>query len=107
MLESRRSTYRNLRCVVAPVPLNVTGATHERHGMKKFDILDRAPAMEAEIARTTNKLHLRILENYRRHAILEVCGMYQGILVPEMIVPHPVYRFHTPKGTRVIEGMDN
>jgi hypothetical protein len=73
--------------------------------MKKFDILNRAPAMEAEIARTTNKLHLRILENYRRHAILEVCGMYQDILVPEMIVPNPVYRFHTPKGTRVIEGM--
>ncbi|MGE4239994.1 hypothetical protein [Ramlibacter sp.] len=72
----------------------------------KFDILQRAPAMEAAIARTTNKRHLAILENYRRHAILEVCGLYEGILAPDMIVPNPVYRFHTPKGTRVIEGME-
>lgn len=73
----------------------------------KFNILDRAPAMEALIAKTTNKRHLAILENYRRHAILEVCGEWEGILEPDMIVPHPVYRFHTPKGTRVIEGMEN
>ena len=71
----------------------------------KFDILQRAPALEALIAKTTNKRHLAILENYRRHAILEVCGLYEGILAQDMIVPHPVYRFHTPKGTRVIEGM--
>jgi hypothetical protein len=72
----------------------------------KFDILQRAPALEALIAKTTNKRHLAILENYRRHAILEVCGKWEGILEPDMIVPHPVYRFHTPKGTRIIEGMD-
>jgi hypothetical protein len=72
----------------------------------KFNILDRAPAMEALIAKTTNKRHLAILENYRRHAILEVCGKWEGILEPDMIVPHPVYRFHTPKGTRIIDGMD-
>jgi len=71
----------------------------------KFDITQRAPAMEALIAKTTNRRHLAILENYRRHAILEVCGLYEGILAPDMIVPHPVYRFHTPKGTRIIDGM--
>ena len=72
----------------------------------KFDITQRAPSLEALIAKTTNKRHLAILENYRRHAILEVCGMYEGILAPDMIVPHPVYRFHTPKGTRIIDGME-
>lgn len=72
----------------------------------KFDITQRAPSLEALIAKTTDKRHLAILENYRRHAILEVCGMYEGILAPDMIVPHPVYRFHTPKGTRIIDGME-
>jgi hypothetical protein len=72
----------------------------------KFDITQRAPALEATIAKTTNPRHLAILLNFRRHAILEVCGLYEGILTPDMIVPHPIYRFHTPKGTRVIEGMD-
>jgi hypothetical protein len=31
--------------------------------------------------------------------------MWEGILAPDMIVPNPVYRFHAPSGTRVIEGM--
>jgi hypothetical protein len=72
----------------------------------KFDITQRAPALDALIAKTTDRRHLAILENYRRHAILEVCGLYEGILAPDMIVPHPVYRFHAPKGTRIIEGLD-
>jgi hypothetical protein len=72
----------------------------------KFDILQRAPALDALIAKTSDRRHLAILENYRRHAILEVCGLWEGILEPDMIVPHPVYRFHTPKGTRIIDGMD-
>ena len=72
----------------------------------KFDITQRMPAVEALIAKTDNPRHLAILENYRRHAILEVCGMWEGILAPDMIVPHPVYRFHAPSGTRIIECMD-
>ena len=72
----------------------------------KFDITKRLPGVDREIARTTNRRHLAILENFRRHSILEVCGMWEGILEPDMIVPEPIYRFHSPKETRVIEGME-
>lgn len=72
----------------------------------KFDITKRMPAVDALIAKTTNRRHWATLENYRRHAILEVCGMWEGILAPDMMVEHPIYRFHSPKGLRVIEGME-
>ncbi|MHB8690273.1 MAG: hypothetical protein ACYDHH_03415, partial [Solirubrobacteraceae bacterium] len=48
---------------------------------------------------TEHPLHRRILENYRRHAILEICGEWEGIFDPEMCVEHPVYYFN-------ITGMD-
>src|SRR5690606_10940301 len=54
----------------------------------------------------TDPRHLAILENYIRHAILEVCGMGGQILAPDMVVAHPVYRFHTPTGLNVVEGME-
>lgn len=72
----------------------------------KFDITQRLPGVDRAIARTSNKRHLAILENFRRHSILEVCGLWEGILAPDMMVPHPVYRFHSPKETRIIDGME-
>jgi len=51
--------------------------------------------------------HIAILENYRRHAMLEYCGRFEEILAPEMTVEHPVYRMNTPQGGHVVyDGMD-
>lgn len=72
----------------------------------KFDITKRLHEVDDLLARNDNPRHRAILKNYIRHANLEVCGLWKGILAPDMMVPHPVYRFHTPgKGLRVVDGM--
>lgn len=72
----------------------------------KFDITKRLAEVEECIARTENPRHLAILNNYVRHANLEVCGYWHGIVAPDMMVEHPVYRFHGPAGLRIIDGME-
>ena len=42
---------------------------------------------------TQNPLHRQILENYRRHAILEVIGEWEGIFDEDSCVEEPVYEF--------------
>ncbi|MBR0671761.1 hypothetical protein [Neoroseomonas soli] len=72
----------------------------------KFDITKRMPEVDRLIATLDNPRHIAILENYRRHAILEVCAMWEGIVAPDLMVPHPVYRFHMPEGLRILDGME-
>jgi hypothetical protein len=72
----------------------------------KFDITKRLPEVDEALARTDNPRHIAILNNYVRHANLEVSGLWQGILAPDMMVEHPVYLFHSPQGLRRIEGME-
>ncbi|HEY2578765.1 MAG TPA: hypothetical protein VGI74_20870 [Streptosporangiaceae bacterium] len=50
-------------------------------------------AADRLLAVTANPLHRQILENYRRHAILEVTANWRDIFVPDMTVPEPVYTF--------------
>lgn len=71
----------------------------------KFDISKRLAEVYDCIDRTENPRHLAILNNYIRHANLEVCGYWHGIVAPDMMVEHPVYRFHAPTGLRVVDGM--
>ncbi|RYG07300.1 MAG: hypothetical protein EON92_18660 [Burkholderiales bacterium] len=73
--------------------------------MQKIDITQRMKVVDDLIARTTNRRHWAILNNYKRHADLEVCGMWEGILEADMMVEHPVYKFHSPAGLRVLDGM--
>lgn len=47
-----------------------------------------------------------MLKNYRRHALLEVSGYWEDILVPEMTVDHPLYRLTERGKTFVCDGMD-
>lgn len=60
----------------------------------KFDITQRMHVVDDAIDRCTNPFHKAILENYRRHANLEVSGMWEHILVPEMTAADAVYRVH-------------
>ena len=60
----------------------------------KFDITQRMHVVDDAIDRCTNPFHKAILENYRRHANLEVCGMWEQILVPEMTATDAAYRVH-------------
>lgn len=72
----------------------------------KYDIYKRLEAVDKLKARTSDKRHLTIINNFLRHATLEVCGYWEGILIPEMVVEHPVYNFHSPEGHVVYDGMD-
>jgi len=72
----------------------------------KFDITKRLPEVDLALSRTDNPRHIAILQNYIRHANLEVSGLWQGILAPDMMVDNPLYIFHSPQGLRRIEGME-
>lgn len=72
----------------------------------KFDISNRIPEVDEALRKTDNPRHIAILNNFVRHATLEVCGIWEGIVAPDMMVEHPVYRFHAPSGLRVLNGMD-
>jgi hypothetical protein len=72
----------------------------------KFDITKRMVVVDDAIEATANPRHRAILENYRRHATLEVCGMWEQILTPDMTVPHPVYRIHNQERFTFADGME-
>ena len=62
--------------------------------MPKKDIAVTISAADRLLETTTNPLHRQILENYRRHAILEVCGYWEDIFLPSMTVEEPIYYFN-------------
>jgi hypothetical protein len=62
--------------------------------MAKCDIASTLSAADKLLETTTNPRHRRILENYRRHAILELCGEWEGIFDADMTVEEPVYYFN-------------
>jgi len=72
----------------------------------KLDIHHRLAYVDRLLERSSDRRHRTIINNFIRHATLEVCGLWEGILIPEMTVEHPVYRFHTDKGHTLYDGMD-
>jgi len=62
--------------------------------MPKKDIAVTISAADRLLETTSDPLHRQILENYRRHAILEVCGYWEPIFAPEMTVPEPTYYYN-------------
>lgn len=62
----------------------------------KHDIRLLTLAADKLLETTTNPRHRRILENYRRHAMLEVSGRYPEIFLPDMTVEQPFYRVASP-----------
>tara|TARA_R110002110_G_scaffold70800_1_gene189505 strand:- start:35819 stop:36406 length:588 start_codon:yes stop_codon:yes gene_type:complete len=70
----------------------------------KYDIRLLTLAADTLLKTTTKPLHRRILENYRRHAMLEVSGRYHEIFLPEMTVEKPFYRVATPVGIMDLDG---
>ncbi|WP_347269727.1 hypothetical protein [Rhizorhabdus histidinilytica] len=57
----------------------------------KYDIRLLTKAADDLLRTVTNPRHRKILINYRRHAIFEVCGRYDDILAEELTVPDPEY----------------
>lgn len=74
--------------------------------MTKLDITTLTRAAD-ELLRVTEKpLHRQILENYRRHALLEVTGQWEQIFAPEMTVEHPVYFVNANGSSLTLDGYE-
>ncbi|MEV0675462.1 hypothetical protein AB0I60_02955 [Actinosynnema sp. NPDC050436] len=74
--------------------------------MKVFNVRDIPAGVDAALAAVENPRHRHVLKNYRRHALLEVSGLWRDILIPTMTVEHPVYRLTERGRTTVLGGMD-
>lgn len=55
------------------------------------------------LEKTTNPLHIAILENYRRHIHLEGSGQFDKIVASDMTVDHPKYRITWGAEPQVVE----
>jgi len=64
----------------------------ECRAMPKFDISQNARAQDALLETLDDPRHRRIIENYRRHALLEVGGDYERIFEPDMTAEVPRYK---------------
>ncbi|SDH98952.1 hypothetical protein SAMN05192534_11753 [Alteribacillus persepolensis] len=58
------------------------------------------------LEKTTNPLHIAILENFRRHIHLEGAGEFEEIVSPDMTVDDPTYRITWGKEPQVVDGKD-
>jgi hypothetical protein len=74
--------------------------------MKVFDVRGISKGVDAALSVVDNPKHRHALRNYRRHALLEVSGFWEDILVPTMTVDHPVYRLTERGRTHVFDGMN-
>jgi len=59
--------------------------------MAKKDIAVTISAADRMLETLTDPLHRQIIENYRRHAILELCGYWEPIFDEAMTVAEPIY----------------
>lgn len=74
---------------------------------KSRDITRTAEAAERLLKRPEVTAHQkRILENYRRHVLLEVAGRWPEIFVPEMTVENPRYVVNRTHQRTVLEGAE-
>ncbi|WP_225729278.1 MULTISPECIES: hypothetical protein [unclassified Nocardia] len=68
------------------------------------DIAALTRAADELLAVTRDRHHRRILENYRRHALLEVTGRWAEIFAPDMTVEHPVYYMNIDGRSLTLDG---
>lgn len=71
-----------------------------------FDMPKLVAAADDLLQTLTDPLHRRIIENYRRHAMLEVSGRWEEIFDPDMTVEQPRYVIHNAQGMTVLDGYE-
>jgi len=72
----------------------------------KLDVLAVPKQVDRLLTTVLDLRHRAILQNYRRHVLLELAGRWQEILTPAMTVPHPVYRSVMGPQTTVYDGIE-
>jgi hypothetical protein len=78
----------------ARAPSDTDNSADKEFQMAKKDMAGTISAADRLLETLTDPLHRQIIENYRRHAILEVCGEWVGIFAPDMTVEVPEYYFN-------------
>lgn len=63
-------------------------------------------AVDRMLEVTDDPRHRQILENYRRHGLLEISGRWPEIFDPQMTVEHPVYRINEGGRSMVLDGRE-
>jgi hypothetical protein len=74
--------------------------------VKLFNPVDVCISPDALLRTTDNPRHRAMIENYRRHAMLEVAGRWQEILQDDMIVKEPEYRMFYMGQSMTLTGRD-
>jgi hypothetical protein len=72
--------------------------------MTKLDITNVPRELDELIAASSSARHRRILDNVRRHYLLEQTGRFDEILAPDMTVEHPVYYLDLDGTSRTLRG---
>lgn len=72
----------------------------------KYDIRLLTKAADDLLGTVTNPVHRKILINYRRHAIFEVCGDYEAICAPDSMVEDPRYLMYMGGAPVQFHGME-
>ncbi len=72
---------------------------------KRLDISRVMKAADDLLEVTEKPLHRAILQNYRRHALLEIAGRWTEILTPGMMADSIKYQIMLPSGTRTFNGV--
>lgn len=72
----------------------------------KLDLLAVPREADRLLGVVADERQRTILENFRRHAMLEVAGRWPEILVPELTCSHPVYRVAEGTSTEIFDGYD-
>lgn len=74
--------------------------------LASFDPRIFIQTIDDALAKTEKPLHREILANYRRHGILEMLGRWYDILIPEMVIDHPVYNIRIDGQSFRCDGLD-
>jgi hypothetical protein len=71
-----------------------------------FDVTFLPRKIEELLQRTENPFHQAMLRNFFRHALLEISGYWDQILVPELTIDQPQYRIGDRDRMLVLSGRD-
>jgi hypothetical protein len=72
--------------------------------MKKLDITNVPRELDELIKASSNPRHRHIMENVRRHYLLELTGRAEEIFAPDMTVENPVYYLDLDGASRTLRG---
>ena len=74
--------------------------------MSKLDITTQTRGIDTFLETIENPLHRKIIANYRRHAIFEICGYKDRIFSPDMTVEHPRYYLNVNGMSVTLDGRE-